>query len=90
MIAGTLVIVGETGELPGYLMRRGSILLDRMPENLSPSFVESGAPDSIFSRLVDRHLAAEGILGRPLLGTAPQCRRGDNAVLGKGEILFPG
>ena len=89
MIAGTLVVVGPTGELPGYLMRRGSILLDRAPESLSPSFVESGAPESVFAMLLDRHLEAEGILDRPLLGPAPRRHGGDNAVLGKGEILYP-
>ncbi|MDW6026405.1 formylmethanofuran dehydrogenase subunit C [Mesorhizobium sp. BAC0120] len=89
MIAGTLVVAGTAGEMPGYLMRRGSILLDRAPRNLSPSFVESGAPDNVFATLVDRHLIAEGILKRPLLGNAPLRYGGDNAVLGKGEILFP-
>jgi len=89
MIAGTLVVVGGTGEMPGYLMRRGSILLDRMPESLSPSFVESGAPDSVIALLLDRHLVAEGILGRSLLGASPRRFGGDNAVLGKGEILLP-
>lgn len=89
MIAGTLVVLGGTGEVSGYLMRRGSILLDRAPKNLSPSFVESGAPDSVFATLIDRYLMAEGILERPLLGTAPRKYGGDNAVLGKGEILFP-
>ncbi|WP_442578782.1 formylmethanofuran dehydrogenase subunit C [Mesorhizobium sp. ASY16-5R] len=89
MIAGTLVVVGGVGELPGYLMRRGSILLDRAPQNLSPSFVESGGPDISFAAVLDRHLIAEGILKRPLLGRAPRKYGGDNAVLGLGEILFP-
>ncbi|MDQ2634321.1 MAG: formylmethanofuran dehydrogenase subunit C [Pseudomonadota bacterium] len=89
MIAGTLVVAGGVGEMPGYLMRRGSILLDRAPESLSPSFVECGAPDSVFGALIDRHLVADGILRRPLLGKAPRKFGGDNAVLGLGEILFP-
>jgi formylmethanofuran dehydrogenase subunit C len=89
MIAGTMVVTGGTGDMPGYLMRRGSILLDREPGRLSPSFVECGAPAIVFSALVDRHLIAEGILKRPLLGKAPRKYGGDNAVLGKGEILFP-
>jgi len=89
MIAGTLVVVGGAGAMPGYLMRRGSILLDRAPKSLSPSFVESGAPDSVFAALADRHLIAEGILKRPMLGKAPCKYGGDNAVLGLGEILFP-
>jgi formylmethanofuran dehydrogenase subunit C len=89
MIAGTIVITGETGEMPGYLMRRGSILLDRMPSNLSPTFVECGTPESVFAALLDRHLIADGILKRPLLGKAQRRLGGDNAVLGLGEIVFP-
>ncbi|TIQ52901.1 MAG: formylmethanofuran dehydrogenase subunit C, partial [Mesorhizobium sp.] len=77
-----LVVAGGTGEMPGYLMRRGSILLDRAPKSLSPSFVECGAPESVFAAIVDRHLIAEGILKRPLLGKAPQKYGGDNVVLG--------
>jgi formylmethanofuran dehydrogenase subunit C len=76
--------------MPGYLMRRGSILLDRAPAKLSPSFVECGAPDSVFATVIDRYLVREGILKRPLLGRAPCRYGGDNAVLGLGEILFPG
>lgn len=88
MIAGTLVVTGKVGCMPGYLMRRGSILLDRIPEELSPSFVECGAPDSVFAAVFDRYLVAEGILKRPLLGAAPGKFGGDNAVAGTGEILF--
>lgn len=89
MIAGTLVAAGDVGKMPGYLMRRGSILLDRQPKMLSPSFVRCGSPDLAFAALLDRHLVAEGILKRPLLGRAPVRYGGDNAVLGLGEILFP-
>jgi formylmethanofuran dehydrogenase subunit C len=89
MIAGTLAVAGGAGEMPGYLMRRGSILFDRAPKSLSPSFVECGAPASVFAALINRHLIGEGILKRPLLGSAPRRYGGDNAVLGLGEILFP-
>lgn len=88
MIAGTLAVAGGTGRMPGALMRRGSILLDRPPEHPSPSFVECGAPDNVFAMVLDRYLMAEHILKRPLLGRAPRRLGGDNAVLGKGEILF--
>ncbi|MDN5927155.1 MAG: formylmethanofuran dehydrogenase subunit C [Hyphomicrobiales bacterium] len=89
MIAGTLAVAGGTGEMPGYLMRRGSILLDRAPKKLSPSFVECGAPDSVFAAVIDRYLVGEKILKHPLLGRSPRRYGGDNAVLGLGEILFP-
>jgi formylmethanofuran dehydrogenase subunit C len=88
MVAGTLVVTGGAGRLPGYLMRRGSILMDRMPQDLSPSFVECGAPDNAFAAVFDRYLMAEDILRRPLLGMAPGRFGGDNAVAGTGEILF--
>lgn len=88
MIAGTLAVLGGTGKLPGYLMRRGSILLDRAPDCLSPTFVECGAPDSVFAAVIDRYLVNEGILKRPLLGPAPGKFGGDNAVFGTGEILY--
>lgn len=89
MIAGTLVVAGGVGRMPGYLMRRGSILLDRAPQSLSPSFVECGAPDSVFAAVFDRYVISEGILKRPLLGNTPRKYGGDNAVLGLGEVLFP-
>ncbi|MFC6490464.1 formylmethanofuran dehydrogenase subunit C, partial [Nitratireductor sp. GCM10026969] len=88
MIAGTLAIAGGVGHLPGYLMRRGSILLDRPPATLSPSFTGSGAVESVFASLIDRHLIAENIFDKPLLTGAPGRSCGDNAVLGKGEILY--
>lgn len=90
MIAGTLVVTSGVGAMPGYGMRRGSILLDRAPETISPSFVECGTPDIAFAGLIDRHLIAEGILKHPLLGKTPNRLGGDNAVLGLGEMLFPG
>ena len=88
MIAGTLVVTGGVGAMPGYLMKRGSIFLDRRPEKLSPSFMECGAPDLAFAAVLDRYLVSEGILKRPLLGKAPGKFGGDNAVSGTGEILF--
>ena len=88
MIAGTIVVTGRVGAMPGYLMKRGSLLLDRRPDVLSPTFVDCGNADIAFSGLLDRFLIAEKILDRPLLGSSPTRICGDNAVFGKGEILF--
>jgi formylmethanofuran dehydrogenase subunit C len=88
MIAGTIVVTGRVGAMPGYLMKRGSLLFDRRPEQFSPTFVDCGEPDIAFSGLFDRFLVAEGILDRSLLGQKPGKYGGDNAVSGKGEILF--
>ena len=51
--------------------------------------VASAAPAPSLN-LIDRYLVAEGIRRLPLLGKAPRRYGGDNAVLGLGEILFPG
>lgn len=88
MIAGTIVVTGRTGLYPGHLMRRGSLLFDRRPADLSPTFVDCGRVEIAFPALFDRYLIEEGILDRPLLGTRPFRFGGDNAVLGKGEIMF--
>ena len=89
MIAGTIVVTGEVGAMPGTMMKRGSLLFDRRPAALSPTFVDCGRVDIAFSTLFDRYLVQEGIVENPLLGRAPHRFGGDNAVLGKGEILFP-
>ncbi len=88
MIAGTIMVTGRVGAMPGYLMKRGSLLFDRPPEKLSPTFVACGEPDIAFPGLFDRFLINEKILDKPLLGQKPGRYGGDNAVSGKGEILF--
>lgn len=87
MIAGTLVVLGKAGAMPGYLMRRGTIVLGKMPAELSPGFVQTGAPEIAFAGLLDRYLMDEGVLAKLVLGHAPRRWGGDNAVLGLGEIL---
>jgi formylmethanofuran dehydrogenase subunit C len=88
MIAGTIVVTGRAGRYPGHLMKRGSLLFDRKPADLSPTFVDCGRVEIAFPALFDRYLMEEGILDRPLLGARPYRFGGDNAVLGKGEIMF--
>ncbi|PRD41481.1 formylmethanofuran dehydrogenase subunit C [Phyllobacterium phragmitis] len=88
MIAGSIVVTGRVGAMPGYLMKRGSLLFDRRPETISPTFIDCGRTDIAFSGLFDRYLIDDKILDKPLLGRKPGKYGGDNAVLGKGEILF--
>lgn len=88
MIAGTLVVLGKAGAMPGYLMRRGTIVLGRQPAEMSPGFVETGAPELAFATLMDRYLMQEGVVAKALLGKTPRRWGGDNAVLGLGEILI--
>ncbi|MGH6762024.1 MAG: formylmethanofuran dehydrogenase subunit C [Phyllobacterium sp.] len=88
MVAGTIVATGRVGLMPGHLMKRGSLLFDRRPAHLSPTFVDCGQVDISFPGLFDRYLMNEKILDKPLLGSRPVRFGGDNAVLGKGEIMF--
>ncbi|TCU24822.1 formylmethanofuran dehydrogenase subunit C [Rhizobium azibense] len=89
MTAGTIVAIGRVGLYPGHLMKRGSLLFDRRPAALSPTFIDCGRVDIVFPTLFDRYLMEDKILDRPLLGKKPFRFGGDNAVLGKGEIMFP-
>ncbi len=89
MIAGTLAIGEEADEMPGYLMDRGTILLGRGAKRLSPTFGDCGEHDLVAARLLADYFAAASaklakLFRRPLRRFA-----GDNAALGKGEILLP-
>jgi formylmethanofuran dehydrogenase subunit C len=90
MIAGTLVLRRRAGRLPGYLMRRGTIVLAGGCEQLSPTFLDCGVHDLVAIRLMaafvkEHSRTAAAALRRPLRRFA-----GDMAVVGKGEILWPG
>jgi formylmethanofuran dehydrogenase subunit C len=89
MIAGTLAIAGEAGDLPGYLMGRGTILLGQGTTLLSPTFGDCGEQDLVAARLLANYVAQTSaklakLFRRPLRRLA-----GDLAALGKGEILLP-
>jgi formylmethanofuran dehydrogenase subunit C len=86
MIAGTLIVLGATGRLPGYLMRRGSLFLAEQP-SLSPTFVPCGTFAFGFTRLFADHLKAESRAAARLLRGSFERYAGDMAVLGKGEVL---
>ena len=91
MIAGTLVVAGGAGEMPGYLMRRGSILLDRAPEK---PVAELRRMRRAGERLRRAHRppsrSPKGFSG----GRCSARRRADMAAtmrcFGMGEVLFPG
>ena len=57
MIAGTLAIGGEAGDLPGYLMGRGSILLGQGASLFSPTFGDCGEHDLVAARLLANYIA---------------------------------
>jgi formylmethanofuran dehydrogenase subunit C len=90
MIAGTLVGLGsEAAVRPGYLMKRGTLLLRGMPQRLLPSFADCGAHDLGFLRLLSCSLDGFGGWRRRLdeLGIRVRRLAGDAAVGGTGELL---
>ena len=85
-VAGTLIVLGPTGRLPGYLMRRGSLFLAKEP-SLSPTFLPCGTFSFGFTRLFSDHLKIESRAAARLLRSSFARYAGDMAVLGKGEVL---
>jgi Formylmethanofuran dehydrogenase subunit C len=90
MIAGTLIVRRAAGPLPGYLMRRGTVVLAGGCDELSPTFLDCGVHDLVAMRLMaafvaDYSAAAGAALRAPLRRLA-----GDMAVLGKGEVFCVG
>jgi len=87
MIAGTIV-AGKLGDNPGYGMRRGTIVAGSYG-SLLPTFVETGTPDLVFTRLLARSLRRRGAQHAELLHGALRRYSGDLATLGKGELFVP-
>ncbi len=87
MVAGTIVVSGPVGQMPGHLMKRGSLLFDRRPEHLADICGLRSSRYTIYDPV--RSLSDPGgICAGPLLGARPAKFGGDNGVSGKGEILF--
>jgi formylmethanofuran dehydrogenase subunit C len=88
-IAGTVVIGGRLGADVGIAMRRGSILALGGTVRIGPTFLDCGAHDLVWLRLLRRHLET---LGEAWLAQRIHALRrfaGDGAVAGRGELLVP-
>lgn len=88
IIAGTIVLLGRADGRPGYLMKRGTIVMSEPPE-LGPTFVDCGPLDFSFTRLYARSLAQDSRKAARLLDKRLRRYAGDTGVFGKGEILIP-
>ncbi|MFG1394956.1 formylmethanofuran dehydrogenase subunit C [Xanthobacter agilis] len=88
MIAGTL-IARSVGAEPGLGMRRGTIAVGTHG-TLVPTFMPSGAGDLIFMRLLRRAVGKHHLDLAKMLPDDPFRFVGDQAALGKGEILVCG
>ena len=89
MIGGTLVCLGRRGPRPGYLMRRGTVIVGGGAPEITPTFVDTGAHELVAMRLIARWLIEAGIEGGSLLASPLRRLAGDTAVLGKGELFVP-
>ena len=86
MIAGTILLRGRIGRWAGYGLRRGSLIIDKQPKDLLPTFGDCGVLEFTWLRLLDKELKATD--GRFRLGSRARRLVGDMAVLGKGEMLI--
>src|SRR4029079_16332156 len=86
MVAGTILIKGRVGRFAGFNLRRGTLVLAKEPQELLPTFGDSGVLDFEYLRLLDRALRAGG--ARFKVGARARRLMGDMAVLGKGEMLI--
>ena len=87
MVAGTLAIGGGCGAMPGWGMRRGSVVFAGVAPPIASTFVDVQSDAGVFWQLLARDLVRFGppfddLPRRPLARFA-----GDLAVQGKGELL---
>jgi formylmethanofuran dehydrogenase subunit C len=89
MIAGSLAILGAAvGEYPGFGMKRGSLMLRRLPSRVLPTFADCGTHDLCFMRLF-AHAIGSDSEAKSLRALGGRMRRlvGDAAAGGKAELL---
>jgi len=92
MFAGTILVGGVLDAEAAIGIRRGSLLLSTPPQLPGPRFSEPVMFRSVFPRLIhfapgEMPVAAE-LLDRLAAGGF-FCQRGDRAMGGKGEVLWP-
>src|SRR5919202_4850676 len=85
MRGGTL-LAAAAGPLPGYLMRRGTLVLGSH-DGLAPTFVNSGAHQLQFLGLLQAWLRGQDARASALVPLRAERFQGDMATLGRGEIL---
>ena len=88
MVAGTLVVCGQAGASPGMLLRRGTVVLGH-PIPAPGGFLPSGRTPSVFQRLLSASLRPLSPAAADTAARADLRLLGDQAALGKGEMLLP-
>lgn len=84
---GGIILARSVNSLPGYLMRRGSLIVWQHAE-IAPTFVSSGAQELQFLDLVRTWLALRNKDAANLVPHRVERLQGDMATLGRGEILI--
>jgi len=86
MVAGTILVKQKVGRFAGYGLRRGSLILLNEPKELLPTFGDSGVMEFNYLRLLEHWLRETG--RGVSLGARARRLMGDQAALGKGEMLI--
>lgn len=88
MVAGTLVVCGAAGPGLGRLLRRGTVVLGHA--GAAPDgFVASGGSPGVFLGLLAGSLRPVSAAAAAAAARATRRWLGDQATLGKGELLMP-
>lgn len=88
MVGGTLWTEAGFGPQPGPLLRRGTLIGPSVDE-LLPTFLDCGRVDPVILRILSRYIAdVLGPLAPKALPTSVRKLAGDQATIGKGEILL--
>jgi formylmethanofuran dehydrogenase subunit C len=90
MIAGTLAIGGGCGAMPGWGMRRGSVVFAGVAPRVGSTFVDVRSDAGVFWQLLARDLVRFGHAFDDLPRRRLTRFAGDLAVQGKGELLVAG
>ena len=89
MVAGTLVVCGRAGASPGAMLRRGTVVLGHAVA-APDGFLPSGRTPGVVQRLLAASLRAHSPAAAEAAARARLRLLGDQAALGKGEMLLPG
>lgn len=88
MVGGTLWTETGFGPRPGPLLRRGTLIGPKVDDML-PTFADCGRIDPVILRILSRSVAQTlGTLAPKALPALVQKFAGDQATIGKGEILL--
>jgi formylmethanofuran dehydrogenase subunit C len=90
MLAGTIYVAGNVGTMPGFSLKRGTLLLSHMPEHLPVTFRDCGEHSLLFLTLLEKQLQRDRGAFAHFLPLGNRVRRycGDLAWGGTGEILI--